>query len=99
MAAQIDPSFLVTWVRAELEASGDAAAFESLRARAEGDGLGEEEAELDVAGQLAERRGLLNALENAAGGLWLAAGREARGPAEKLERSSRAARVAWPRSA
>jgi len=98
MAAQIDPSFLVAWVRAELEASGDAAAFESLRARAEGDGLGEEEAELDVAGQLAERRGLLNALENAAGGLWLAEVREARGAAEKLERSSGAACVAWLRA-
>lgn len=98
MATQIDPVFLVSWVRAELEASGEAAAFESLRARAEEDGLGEEEAELDVAGQLAERRGLLQALEKAAGALWLAEVREARGDAEKLERSSGAACVAWLRA-
>jgi len=96
MAAQVDPQFLVPWVRAEL--SAEAALFDSLCARAEGDGLTEEEAELDVAGQLAERRGLLEALEKAAGDLWLAEVREARGAAEKLERSAGAACVAWLRA-
>src|SRR3954468_16058952 len=96
MAAQVDRQFLVPWVRAEL--SGDSALFDALCARAQGDGLTEEEAELDVAGQLAERRGLLEALEKAAGELWLAEVREARGATEKLERSSGAACVAWLRA-
>lgn len=94
MAAQIDPSFLVAWVRAELEAAGEAAVFASLVQRAQEDELTEEEAELDVAGQLAERRGLLDALETAAGELWLHEVREARGRAERLERSGSAC-VAW----
>jgi hypothetical protein len=51
-----------------------------------------------VAGQLAERRGLFDALEKAAGDLWLTEVREARGAAEKLERSSAAACVAWLRA-
>ena len=71
MAAQLDPAFLVQWVRAEVE---------------------------DVAGQLAERRGLLDALERAAGDLWLSEVREARGATEKLERSGGAACVAWLRA-
>jgi len=96
MPAQIDPQFLVAWVRAEL--SSEAALFEALCARAQVDGLGEEEAELDVAGQLAERRGLLAALETAAGGLWLSEVREARGAAEKLERSAGDSCVAWLRA-
>ncbi|HET7788352.1 MAG TPA: hypothetical protein VFL36_20435 [Myxococcales bacterium] len=96
MAAQIDPQFLVPWVRAEL--SPDAALFDALCARAQADGLTEDEAELDVAGQLAERRGLLAALESAAGDLWLSEVREARGAAEKLERSAGAACVAWLRA-
>jgi len=95
---QIDPAFLVTWVRAELALAGDGAAFSSLCARAEEDGLSEEEAELDVAGQLAERRGLLQELTRAAGELWLAEVREARGAAERLERSSAASCVAWLRA-
>jgi hypothetical protein len=96
MPAHVDPQFLVTWVREEL--AGEGALFESLCARAQQDGLTEEEAELDVAGQLAERRGLLEALERAAGDLWLSEVREARGRAEKLERSSGAACVAWLRA-
>jgi hypothetical protein len=96
MAAQVDPAFLIPWVRAELE--GDSSIFDALCARAQGDGLTEEEAELDVAGQLAERRGLLDALERAAGELWLSEVREARGATEKLERSGGAACVAWLRA-
>jgi hypothetical protein len=96
MAAQVDPQFLVAWVRAELPA--ESALFQSLCARAQDDGLTEEEAELDVAGQLAERRGLFDALEKAVGDLWLTEVREARGAAEKLERSSAAACVAWLRA-
>jgi hypothetical protein len=96
MAAQLDPGFLVAWVRAELAA--DAALFAALCARAEDDGLGEDEAELDVAGQLAERRGLLEALERAAGELWLSEVREARGGSERLERSSGASCIAWLRA-
>jgi hypothetical protein len=98
MAAQLDPSFLVTWVRAELEAAGESALFASLVRRAQEDELTEEEAELDVAGQLAERRGLLDGLETAAGELWLSEVREARGQTEKLERSSGAACIAWLRA-
>ena len=96
MAAQLDPAFLVSWVRAELAA--ESGLFEALSARAQQDGLTEEEAELDVAGQLAERRGLLDALERAAGDLWLSEVREARGAAERLERSAGAACVAWLRA-
>jgi hypothetical protein len=96
MPAQIDPAFLVPWVRAELAEEG--ALFDALCARAEEDGLTEEEAELDVAGQLAERRGLLGALETAAGDLWLSEVREARGAAERLERSAGPACVAWLRA-
>ncbi|TMA89389.1 MAG: hypothetical protein E6J63_11195 [Deltaproteobacteria bacterium] len=96
MAAQLDPAFLVTWVLAEL--GQDSALFDALCTRAQDDGLSEEEAELDVAGQLAERRGLLDALERAAGDLWLSEVREARGATEKLERSGGAACVAWLRA-
>ena len=96
MAAQVDPAFLVPWVRAEL--AGEGALFDALCARAQADGLTEEEAELDVAGQLAERRGLLAALESAAGDLWLSEVREARGASERLERSAGPACVAWLRA-
>jgi hypothetical protein len=89
----VDPSFLVAWVRAELPGEP----FEPLVQRALDDGLTEEEAELDVAGQLAERRGLFDALERAAGDLWLSEVREARGATEKLERSGPAC-VAWLRA-
>jgi hypothetical protein len=96
MAAQLDPAFLVAWVRAEL--GDDPALFDALCARAQDDGLSEEEAEVDVAGQLAERRGLLDALERATGDLWLSEVREARGATEKLERSGPSACVAWLRA-
>ena len=95
MAARIDPAFLVAWVRAELEE--EAGLFDALCARAQQDGLSEEEAELDVAGQLAERRGLLSALETAAGDLWLSEVREARGGAERLQRAGPAC-LAWLRA-
>ena len=98
MAAQVDRAFLVTWVRAELEAAGETSLFDSLVRRAQEDELTEEEAELDVAGQLAERRGLFDALEKAAGDLWLHEVREARGLSERLERSSGASCVAWLRA-
>lgn len=97
MAAQIDPSFLVAWVREELREAGESAAFSALVERAMQDELTEEEAELDVAGQLAERRGLFDALEKAAGDSWLSEVREARGATEKLERSGPAV-VAWLRA-
>ena len=87
MAAQLAPEFLVAWVRAELESTGESPLMDALAARARADGLDEEEAQLDVAGQLAERRGLLNALETAAGDLWLAEVREARGASERLEKA------------
>ena len=88
----VDPAFLVQWVRAECGSELDA-----LAARAMQDDLTEEEAELDAAGQLAERRGLFDALEKAAGELWLAEVREARGRAEMLERSGPSC-VAWLRA-
>jgi len=97
LAAQVDPSFLVAWVREELREAGESAAFSALIERAMQDELTEEEAELDVAGQLAERRGLFDALEKAAGELWLSEVREARGRAERLERSGPAC-VAWLRA-
>lgn len=87
MSAQLEPQFLVAWVRAELEAAGEPGLLDSLAARARDDGLDEEESQLDAAGQLAERRGLLGALETAAGELWLSEVREARGASERLERS------------
>lgn len=89
---QVDPGFLVAWVRAEAGPE-----LEALVAREMQDELSEEEAELDAAGQLAERRGLLDALEKAAGELWLAEVREARGRAEMLERTGPSC-VAWLRA-
>ena len=98
MSAQLEPGFLVAWVRSELAQAGEEPVFEQLSRRAQEDGLTEEEAELDVAGQLAERRGLLDALEKAAGELWLAEVREARGAAERLERSAQMSCIAWLRA-
>jgi hypothetical protein len=88
MPAQLDPLFLTAWVRAELEAAGEPRLLAALVSRAMQDGLDEDEAELDAAGQLAERRGLLDALERASGELWLVEVREARGQGERLQRSS-----------
>lgn len=99
MPAQIDPLFLAAWVRAELEASGEAAVLDALAARARQDGLDDDEAELDAAGQLAERRGLLDALERAAGDLWLSEVREARGQGERLQRAGAQGAVATLRAA
>ena len=86
---QVDPGFLVAWVRAEVGPELDAWVSRAMQ-----DDLTEEEAELDAAGQLAERRGLLDALEKAAGQLWLSEVREARGRAEMLEKSGPSC-VAW----
>ena len=57
--AQVDPAFLVPWVRAELEGVGEGAALDARAARAQQDGLDADEAELDAAFDLAARRGLL----------------------------------------
>ena len=98
MAAQLDPQFLVAWVRAELEASGQAGRLDALVKRAVGEGLGEDEGELDASGQIAERSGWLDALERATGELWLVEVREARGDAERLERGAGGSAVAWLRA-
>jgi hypothetical protein len=95
--AQIDPAFLVPWVRAELEALGEAAALDAHAARAEQDGLDGDEAELDAASDLAARRGLFATLEGAAAPLWLTEVREARGLAERVERTGPSC-VAWLRA-
>ncbi len=95
--AQVDPAFLTAWVRAELAAAGDPGALDAHAARAQQDGLDPDEAELDAAGDLAARRGLVAALEGAAAPLWLAEVREARGLAERLERSGPSC-VAWLRA-
>jgi uncharacterized Zn finger protein len=87
---QVDPAFLVAWVRAELGSELDSL----VRRHGE---LSEDEAELDAAGLLADRRGLLDSLEKAAGELWLSEVREARGRAEMLERSGPSC-VAWLRA-
>jgi len=84
-------------VRAELEALGELAALHAHIARGQEDGLDPDEAELDAAGDLAARRGLLVALETAAAPLWLAEVREARGLAERLERAGPSC-IAWLRA-
>lgn len=95
--ARIDPAFVVPWVRAELEALGEAKALDALAARAQEDGLDPDEAELDAASDLATRRGLIAALEGAAAPLWLGEVREARGLAERVERNGPSC-VAWLRT-
>ena len=95
--ARIDPAFLVPWVRAELEALGDAAVLDAHAARAQEDGLDPDEAELDAASDLATRRGLSATLDGAAAPLWLAEVREARGLSERIERSGPSC-VAWLRA-
>jgi hypothetical protein len=95
--ARIDPAFLIPWVRAELEAAGEGAALDAHAARAQEDGLDADEAELDAAADLAARRGLLAALEGAAAPLWLTEVREARGLAERVERSGPSC-TAWLRA-
>ena len=98
MAAQLDPQFLVNWIRSELEATGETARFAVLVKRAVDEGLGEDEGELDASGQIAERNGWLDELERATGELWLAEVREARGGGERLERGAGGAAVAWLRA-
>jgi hypothetical protein len=97
MTAPVDPAFLVPWVRAELEALGEANALDARAARGQEDGLDPDEAELDAASDLAARRGLLAALEGAAAPFWLAEVREARGLAERVERSGPSC-VVWLRA-
>ena len=95
--ARLDPAFLVPWVRAELEALGEASALDAHAARAQQDGLDPDEAELDAAEGLALRRGFSAALDGAAAPLWLAEVREARGLSERIERSGPSC-VAWLRA-
>ena len=95
--ARLDPGFLVSWVRAELEALGEAASFDAHAARAQRDGLDPDEAELDAAADLAARRGLIASLEGAAAPLWLTEVREARGLSERVERSGPSC-TAWLRA-
>ncbi len=98
MAAQIDREFLTLWVRAELEAAGDAALIQPLIARALSEGLDQDEAELDASGQIAEQRGWLDRLELACGDLALAEVREARGQSERLEKSGGHSAIAFLRA-
>ena len=98
MGAQLDPQFLVGWVRAELEALGHEARLAPLVERAVAEGLSEDEGELDACGQIAERSGWLDALERATGESILAEVREVRGAAERLERGGGGATVAFLRA-
>jgi hypothetical protein len=98
MAAQLEPHFLVDWVRGELEAAGNESRLGPLVERAVAEGLTEEEGELDACGQIAERSGWLDALERATGELVLAEVREVRGASERLERSGGGAVVAFLRA-
>ena len=82
---RVDPEFLVAWVQAELEAAGESTALES-RAALEADELGDDEARAEAAAALAEKRGLLRALEEAADGLGPVEVRESRGGSDRLER-------------
>lgn len=65
-AIDVEPEFLVAWVRAELESSGEASALSARAAQAAADGLGDEDAELEAAQVIAHGRGFLRALEDAA---------------------------------
>jgi hypothetical protein len=87
---QVDPLFLVPWVRAELEARGEAHELAALSARAAADGLDADDAEFDAASELFERRGLRAAMDLAAGELGEVIVRESRGASEWVERPSRA---------
>ena len=82
---RVDPEFLVAWVQAELDAAGESTALES-RAALEADELGDDEARAEAAAALAEKRGLLRALEEAAEGLGPVEVRESRGGSDRLER-------------
>ena len=98
MGAQLEPQFLVAWVRAELEAAGNEARLRPLVERAVAEGLSEDEGELDACGQIAERQGWLDALERATGDLILAEVREVRDASERLERCGGGASIAFLRA-
>jgi hypothetical protein len=89
MTVRIDPDFLVRWVREELLRAGEASLLDGLAARGAADGLDEDEAELEAAEELADRRGLRVALLDAAVGLDEVQIREARGGVEWIERPLR----------
>jgi hypothetical protein len=89
MTVRIDPDFLVHWVREELLAVGEGALLDRLAARAAEDGLADDEAELEAAEEIADRRGLRFALLEAALGLDEVQVREARGGVEWIERALR----------
>src|SRR4051794_11185005 len=89
MTVRIDPDFLVRWVREELHVSGEVSLLDRLHARAAQDGLAEDEAEIEAAEEIADRRGLRFALLEAALGLDEVHVREARGGVEWIERALR----------
>jgi hypothetical protein len=89
MTVRIDPDFLVRWVREELQRMGEPSVLDGLAARGAADGLDEDEAELEAAEELADRRGLRVALLDAAVGLDEVQIREARGGIEWIERALR----------
>jgi hypothetical protein len=89
MTVRIDPDFLVRWVREELGKASEASLLDALAARAVQDGLAEDEAEIEAAEEIADRRGLRFALLEAALGLEEVHIREARGGIEWIERALR----------
>jgi hypothetical protein len=89
MTVRLDPDFLVRWVREELAAAGEGSLLDRLAARGTGDGLADDEAELEAAEEVADRRGLRFALLEAALGLDEVQVREARGGIEWIERGLR----------
>ena len=89
MQVTLQPEFLVQWVQAELELAGEPGllAARAAQAQAAADGeLDDDEAQLEAASALAERRGLVAAIEAAAASLGAVELREARGAAERIER-------------
>jgi hypothetical protein len=89
MTVRIDPDFLVRWVREELSRTGEAPLLDGLVARGAEDGLAEDEAEVEAAEEIADRRGLRFALLDASVGLGEVDVREARGGLEWIERALR----------
>jgi len=89
MTVRIDPDFLVRWVREELSRAGEVSVLHRLVARGAEDGLADDEAELEAAEEIADRRGLRFALLDAALGLGEVDVREARGGIEWIERALR----------
>ena len=105
MTVALDPDFLTGWVQAELEAEGEPSALAARAAMDAELGLDEDEARAEAAGALAEKRGLQARMEEAAASLGAVQVREARGAAERLERTEPKlfagppACVAWLRAA